>query len=888
MPIRRLGRNFGNGDGIGSGDPLVSQGQRPCANDMMSSPPPSMSYVYSRPVALHSSQQNQYLHPHGPSQPRGQPYGGGEGRSDTSGPRLLYNGQNHNGRVGLNGMSMSPMSSSPQFSGRPSAAAAAAAAAGGGAPTHTTTTGTCTRMSSPSPMLSGDTPFGIRTPRATIPSANFAGSGVKGPKSQQHAATGSGTSGPDLSQPPSNGDTPSSWGYRQCNNAAARVQTRLLHVVGSPPADNSMKVSRHGGATPTESGSSPRSPAAQSVFPMTVSPSRSPPVISSSPRSPHVSPRALPAMAISTHGGNFNSQSSPPSSPIVTGEGPASLSSRTQPSFEGTATTGYASSYGNGYAPDTSHHQQVTSMDGSRSYETGAVDSGTYRSSTVDMSRSHSYTATLGDEETATYLSGTIASQTVQTVQTDGTGTYEQSFDSTYRTSRETYNTDDIDDGEETVGDDVDAKDFGGRLNRWRRGRQAKEDDESIPFDYAAFSDSKRPSQTRGESGSATSPPRSSKEILSPSPSGVSLRTADINARVARKERMDYQNTQQQHGYLAIILTLLQALILGGMMACGAAPLTINWSVGPYPDTLSEFGAKNPYLMIEMNQWWRFFTPQMLNTGVIHLLCNAYVQLETAAFYEREWGSRRWGVIYFCSAVGSTIVSSILDPDTIGVSSSGALMGIFGAKFAEVLTLTIFDTFYRRDGAAFQHLGGTLCSLVTVCLFCAAPLVDWSGHIGGLATGFFLGMVLFGKFIRKIHLKAAWQLLGLAIFIACLGTAINELVYHVAPSAATGDACAYYKSIFVNQEYDCTCQLGNIYASSLYTYGDDGYVDDALNDDDGDGDDDGGDGDGERDGEDANDEDRNDQQDNDKNEDEEGEDEDNERGEENGGDGEEE
>ncbi len=888
MPIRRLGRNFGNGDGIGSGDPLVSQGPRPCANDMMPPPPPSsMSYVYSRPMAVHSSQ-------HVPSQPRGQPYGGGEGRSDTTGPRLLYNGQN-NGRVGVNGMSMSssPMSSSPQFCGRPSASASAAAGdgGGGGAPTHTPTTGsTCTRMLSPSSMLSGDTPFGIRMPRATIPSSNFAGgSGAKGPKSQQHAdiGTSSCNSGRGLSQRLSNGDAPSSWGgHRQCNNAAARVQTRLL--VGSSPADYAMGVSSHGGATPMESGSSPRSPPEQSVFPMTDSPSRSPPVISSSPRSPHVSPLALPAMVISTRGGNFNSQSSPPSSPIVTGEGHASLSSRTRPSFEGTATTGYASSYGNGYAPDTSHQQQVTSMDGSRSYETGAVDSGTYRSSTVDMSRSHSYTATLGDEETATYLSGTIASQTVQTAQTDGTGTYEQSFDSTYRTSRETYNTDDIDDGEGTTGDDAGAEECRGRLNRWRRGRQAKEDDESIPFDYAAFSDSKRPSQTRGESGSATSP-RSSKEILSPSPSGVSLRTADINARVAEKERMDYQNTQQQHGYLAIILTLLQALILGGMLAvCGAAPLTINWSLGPYPDTLSEFGAKNPYLMIEMNQWWRLFTPQMLNTGVIHLLCNAYVQLETAAFYEREWGSRQWGIIYFGSAVGSTIVSSILDPDTIGVSSSGALMGVFGAKFAEVLTLTIFDTFYRRDGAAFQHLGGTLCSLVTVCLFCAAPLVDWSGHIGGLATGFFLGMVLFGKFIRKIHLKAAWQLLGLAVFIACLGTAINELVYHVVPSAATGDACAYYKSIFMNQEYDCTCQLGNMYASSSYTYGDDGYVDDALNgDDDGGGDDDDGDGDGDRDGEDGNDEDRNDQQDNDRNEEEE-EDEGNERGEENGRDGEEE
>jgi hypothetical protein len=126
-----------------------------------------------------------------------------------------------------------------------------------------------------------------------------------------------------------------------------------------------------------------------------------------------------------------------------------------------------------------------------------------------------------------------------------------------------------------------------------------------------------------------------------------------------------------------------------------------------------------------------------------------------------------------------------------------------------------------------------------VCLFCAAPFNDWSGHIGGLATGFFLGMVFFGEYIRKVHLRAAWQLLGFAVFIACLGTAINECVNYVAPTDATGDACAFYKSIFMNQDYNCQCRLGNtIYASGSYRYGDDGYimyVDDSLNDDDGNG-----------------------------------------------------
>lgn len=728
----------------------------------------------------------------------------------------------------------------------------------------------CSTLTAPPHLQSPiDTPFGIRMPRSILHANNTGNNNEARDSSLPVPAGNSQGRFSTLVPPPNNGVTTQA--------AFGNVQSRLA----SPPT-NSETVSNdttlgietvynvggasRGNATAMGPGSPSRSPTNAQQAPLTswTSPprSRSSTGASTNPRSPSVSPRALPAVAVSTRTGSFRSQGrSPPSSPVSTSSRARNPSaySYTRPSFsgqtyttndnhdgegydsntEGMATTGYVSSY-------VTDHE--SNMDDSRTYETGTVGSGAYQSSTIAMTRSHSYTATLGDdEETATYLSGTIASQTVETAQTDGSGTYGQSFDSTFQTSRETYDT----------GEDTEMENSRGqrsnhgrknkiltKLNRWKQSRWGDTEDMSTcdtnghrgkPFDYAAFREDKQNPKSRGRSESATSP-RSSKENLSTCPSGVSLETADIDARVVRKERIDYENTQQEHGYLAILLTLIQTLILAAMMAfCGAAPLKINWSIGPYPDALSEFGAKNPYLMIEMNEWWRFFTPQLLNTGVVQLLCNAYVQLETAAFYEREWGSRRWGIIYLCSAVGSTIVASILDPNTIGVSSSSALMGIFGAKLAEVLTLTIFDTFYRRDGAAFQHLSGTLCSLVTVCLFCAAPHNDWSGHIGGLATGFFLGMLLFGKYIRKLHLKAAWQLLGLAIFVACLGTAINELVNYVTPSDVTGDACTYYKSIFMDQDYNCQCGIGNIYASSSYNNGgDDGYaaVDDMVNDDD--------------------------------------------------------
>lgn len=892
--------------------------------------PPSPSYFYrSHPSQDQDAKASQPRR----ARPYVPPYD--EGRSDTTGPRLLYNGQQNNyrrdptstnsmagGGLAVAGLqpaspcrsqstttmhghnaaamgttsratSTQPQCKSDRYRGvgdvnRPMDAPPAYATSRSSActgrdrlsiagPPACATTGFLTAPPQSS-MLPGDTPFGTRMPRG-ISHANNTGNNneARGSSSPLPAGNSQGQGRfSALVLPPNSSVTKqASFGH---------VQTRLA----SPPTDskrasngNTLGVEAiyevsgarrgdRGNAIAMGPGSPPRSPTNAQQAPLTAPASspRSPSstVASTNPRSPSVSPRALPAMAVSTRTSSFRSQGrrSHPSSPVSTSSRARdpSASSYTRSSFsgqtdatndnhdgeeydsntEGMGTTGYVSSY----VTDLE-----SNMDDSRTYETGTVGSGTYQSSTIAMTRSLSYTATLGDdEETATYLSGTIASQTIGTAQTDGSGTYGQSFDSTYQTSRETYDT----------GEDTEVENSRGqqsnhgkknkivtKLNRWRQSRWGSTKDVSTydtdghqgkPFDYAAFREDKQISKSRGRSGSATSP-RTSREILSISPSGVSLGTADIEARVVRKERIDYENTQQEHGYLAILLTLSQTLILAAMMAfCGAAPLKINWSIGPYPDALSEFGAKNPYLMIEMNEWWRFFTPQLLNTGVIQLLCNAYVQLETAAFYEREWGSRRWGIIYFCSAVGSTIVASILDPNTIGVSSSSALMGIFGSKLAEVLTITIFDTFYRRDGAAFRHLGRTLCSLVTVCLFCAAPYNDWSGHIGGLATGFFLGVVLFGKYIRKLHLKAAWQLLGLAIFVACLGTAINELVKYVAPSDATGDACTYYKSIFMDQDYNCRCQLDNWYASGSYSYGgDDGYaaVDDIVNDDDGNG-----------------------------------------------------
>lgn len=110
----------------------------------------------------------------------------------------------------------------------------------------------------------------------------------------------------------------------------------------------------------------------------------------------------------------------------------------------------------------------------------------------------------------------------------------------------------------------------------------------------------------------------------------------------------------------------------------------MNPMIGPYPDALSYWGGKNTVLIVEDGEYWRLVTPIFLHAGVIHLLGNISVQMDIGAFFEREWGSFRYLIIYIASAVGSSLLSCIVMPNSISVGSSGALMGLFGAKLSEV------------------------------------------------------------------------------------------------------------------------------------------------------------------------------------------------------------
>jgi membrane associated rhomboid family serine protease len=267
---------------------------------------------------------------------------------------------------------------------------------------------------------------------------------------------------------------------------------------------------------------------------------------------------------------------------------------------------------------------------------------------------------------------------------------------------------------------------------------------------------------------------------------------------------------KQRVAYLCMVLSACQlGIVLIQLSLCGMASLKINPMIGPYPDAFSEWGGKNVYLLLEEKQYYRIVTPVFLHVGILHFIVNAYCQLETCAYFEREWGSTRWLLIYLISGIGSVLTSSAIDPDLIGVCSSGALMGMFGAKIAQVLTWTTFDLRHHilEQSVQLDQLGGVMCSAAMISLLSFLTYVDWSGHLGGLLAGFLAGIAFFAKPIADVFIRVLFTSIGLFGLLFAGGYLVGILLTKTTPDEELGDACQYFRALYP-EGYNCDCVWG--------------------------------------------------------------------------------
>lgn len=174
------------------------------------------------------------------------------------------------------------------------------------------------------------------------------------------------------------------------------------------------------------------------------------------------------------------------------------------------------------------------------------------------------------------------------------------------------------------------------------------------------------------------------------------------------------------------------------LLVLNALIFLVMWVIGDPTNSclLLRFGAKFNFLIVQ-GEWWRLLTPIFLHIGFIHLLFNEYALWIFGSEIERLFGSPRFVVLYILSGLFGSLASFAFSP-ALSAGASGAIFGIIGAQAA----------FFFRNRENFGEVGrrqlGGLLAIIVVNLFFGLTVsgIDNFGHLGGLVSGFLLGLAL--------------------------------------------------------------------------------------------------------------------------------------------------
>ena len=158
-------------------------------------------------------------------------------------------------------------------------------------------------------------------------------------------------------------------------------------------------------------------------------------------------------------------------------------------------------------------------------------------------------------------------------------------------------------------------------------------------------------------------------------------------------------------------------------------------------DRLYAMGRCGTYLVLRDGQYWRLLTSVFLHAGLSHLGSNLLVQILMGNIVERNLGHVRYLILFLLSGIGGNIVSVLYDNalgvNTYSVGASGAVFGVMG-----VLVLLIVR------GRKKLRSGSSMLPRAAFAVFYAVysgfknPYTDNAAHIGGLAAGVLLGLLL--------------------------------------------------------------------------------------------------------------------------------------------------
>ena len=143
--------------------------------------------------------------------------------------------------------------------------------------------------------------------------------------------------------------------------------------------------------------------------------------------------------------------------------------------------------------------------------------------------------------------------------------------------------------------------------------------------------------------------------------------------------------------------------------------------------------------LTEAGEWWRLLTSTFLHFGLLHLAFNMWALWVNGIVAERLYGSSRYLLLYLVAGVAGSVTSFLWHPFVNGAGASGAIFGVLGALFAYFLRT---DTGVPKSVLVAQRNTAGIFIVVSILNAARFPGIDNAAHLGGLAAGFVLGLLL--------------------------------------------------------------------------------------------------------------------------------------------------
>lgn len=212
----------------------------------------------------------------------------------------------------------------------------------------------------------------------------------------------------------------------------------------------------------------------------------------------------------------------------------------------------------------------------------------------------------------------------------------------------------------------------------------------------------------------------------------IEKRQKKIERKKALKEAIELLKPTKDYFYTPIIV-YLNIVIFLVMVLCGVHPLE------PSVESLIQWGGNLRAITLD-GQYWRLFTNVFLHGGLIHLLLNMYALLYVGGLLEKKFGKNRFLLVYIVTGVFASIASISYNTNIVSIGASGAIFGIYGLFLS-----LLFSKNFSIPEDSRQNLLSSIVIFIIYNLYYGLTKegIDNAAHIGGLTSGFIIGLAYY-------------------------------------------------------------------------------------------------------------------------------------------------